>query len=242
MRVITAIMLAAFMSPSFGFNVSVTEADWATWPEYCRVAYTNTPIGQSKFGQLPKHTKDKWNAIVRPLGLHHFCVGMLFLNKARFAMDLNRQRGLYRAAMKEIGYSYNQIHSSNLNSPFHSLVHAYYSLALKGLGEETKAMEVLELGISGQPDAPESYIVKAQFERESGALDEAEATLLSVLERGKKNLAEAQYNLAHIYMLKEDFPSARKYARLAIDNGYPLQGIKNKLQRLGEWHRDTDIN
>lgn len=45
----------------------------------------------------------------------------------------------------------------------------------------------------------------------------------------------AHYNLGLLYLKKKDYDNARASAQKAYGMGFPLPGLKNKLQAAGEW-------
>lgn len=49
------------------------------------------------------------------------------------------------------------------------------------------------------------------------------------------NSAEAHYNVALLYTDNGDYERARKHAHLAYELGFPLQGLRRKLERKGQW-------
>lgn len=52
--------------------------------------------------------------------------------------------------------------------------------------------------------------------------------------------AEAHYNVALMYTDSEDYVLARKHARRAYELGFPLQGLRRKLERKNQWETPTD--
>lgn len=218
----------------FAFGYVVSDRDWAAWPEYCRVKYTGTPVGWKTRGKFPKEVYDKWEKRIGSgwTGMQHYCVGLIYVNRAQASADPKEKENWSGRAINEIGYTYSKL---NPTSGIFSRISAHYAIALDNIGERDKAIQVLEKGIKGQPYAPESYIVKSQIERGIGDFDAAEKTLLAFLEIARKDVAEAQYHLAYIYIEKEEFDKAKQFTKSALKNGYPLSGLKRKLQRLGEW-------
>lgn len=217
------------------FGYEANDFDWSNWPEYCKVKYTRTPIGAKTRGSFPEEFHAKWEKRIGSggwAGLHHYCVGLIYVNRAQASASPQEKKKWSDRAIGEIQYTYTNLTST---SGIFSRVSAHYALVLDNLGQTDKALKVLEAGIKGQPHAPESYIVKSQLQRANGDLDAAEQSLLSFLEIAKKDVAEAQYHLAYIYIQKKEFKKAKKYTKLALENGYPLSGLKRKLQRLGEW-------
>jgi len=49
------------------------------------------------------------------------------------------------------------------------------------------------------------------------------------------NTAEVHYNLGLLYTDIRDYPRARMHARRAYELGFPLPGLRSKLERAGEW-------
>ena len=47
--------------------------------------------------------------------------------------------------------------------------------------------------------------------------------------------AEAQYNLGLLYFKSGEYELAREHAVAAYDHGFPLPGLKKKLQGIGKW-------
>jgi tetratricopeptide (TPR) repeat protein len=61
---------------------------------------------------------------------------------------------------------------------------------------------------------------------------------LEELRRAEKELpddANLAYNLGLIYADKRDYERARAYAKQAYALGFPLPGLKQRLQRAGQW-------
>lgn len=49
------------------------------------------------------------------------------------------------------------------------------------------------------------------------------------------NSAEAHYNIGLLYTDLRDYDNARKHAARAYELGFPLPGLRRKLERVGEW-------
>lgn len=67
----------------------------------------------------------------------------------------------------------------------------------------------------------------------------AESLYLKALEIQEDNI-EAHYNLGLLYIELKKYSESRKHAVDAYNKGYPLQGLKNKLKKLGKWKRPVD--
>lgn len=53
------------------------------------------------------------------------------------------------------------------------------------------------------------------------------------------NSAEVNYNAGLMYAELREYDLAVKHAQRAYELGYPLQGLRNKLRRLGVWPAET---
>ena len=56
-----------------------------------------------------------------------------------------------------------------------------------------------------------------------------------IAKRFEPDNVEINYNLGLLYVELGEFEKARESARLAYGKGFPLMGLKSKLERLGEW-------
>ncbi len=67
--------------------------------------------------------------------------------------------------------------------------------------------------------------------------DKLESALSAYKMSAQKNPddPELDYNLGLLYIDLAQYDKAREHARKAYAKGYPLPGLRNKLQRLGEW-------
>lgn len=92
----------------------------------------------------------------------------------------------------------------------------------------------LERALAFRPDDGMVHMIYGIFLHEQGKLPKAlnaynEAVALV------PNSAEAHYNLGLLYIDLHDNPSARAEAIKAYQLGYPLQGLRNKLEALEAW-------
>jgi tetratricopeptide (TPR) repeat protein len=229
------VFLLVYWRSAAAFSTVVSDTDWAAWPEYCKVKYLTTPVGHRTRGSsASQEAIRKWARTLGEVwgGIHHYCVGEVRVHKAQATPNDQAKLPLFKQAVRDIEYSYVSL---NDNSPIFSRVSAYYGMALNGVGRREAALVVLDKGIKNQPRVPDSYVAKAEVERKANRLDEAEQTLLAFLQNGGKATAEVSYYLGYIYLEKGDFENARRYTKDALANGYPLLGIKKRLEKLGEW-------
>lgn len=227
------ILVPLFIQGARAFDYEVTDYEWASWPEYCKVRYASTPVGAGR-GNYTKADARKWSETLGGtyLHIHHYCAGLISIQRAQRYADADQSRRWYNESLGAIAYTYR---GSEPDFPLFSQMSAYYGKALYETGQTAEAQEILQTGIKTQPEAPESYIMLAEIARKEGDREAARKVLESYYERGGKPSAELDYNLAYVYMLEKDYDNARKYTKSALAGGYPLQGIKERLKALGHW-------
>ena len=87
-----------------------------------------------------------------------------------------------------------------------------------------------------QPDDPQVRLVLGIVLLRANKPDEAVQALQQAIELfGDRESGNAYYNLGLAYFELKDFENARLYARKAYDAGFPLPGLRNKLQAAGKW-------
>lgn len=85
--------------------------------------------------------------------------------------------------------------------------------------------------------APDDGMVRSTYGNylfAQGRTDEALSAYSAAVELMPTD-ATANYNLGLVYLKKKDFANARRYAMVAYEQGFPLQGLKNKLVDAGQW-------
>ena len=111
-----------------------TESEWLAWPNFCKAGFLSSywakEVG-SYSGQLSNEQVANFQRVQEQTvgipGIHHFCMGMTYTNRAK-AMGANSKVGyLLGRAINEIHYSLSKMNSS---APKYSLVTAYYGCGL----------------------------------------------------------------------------------------------------------------
>jgi tetratricopeptide (TPR) repeat protein len=82
------------------------------------------------------------------------------------------------------------------------------------------------------PDDPEVLLLQAYYHHRKGDKEKAKSEYLQALELDPGN-AEAHYNLGLLLVDLKDFKAAVAQAELVYRNGYPLIGLRNKLEKAG---------
>lgn len=85
-----------------------------------------------------------------------------------------------------------------------------------------------------QPDDDSVYTIYGTYLLKRGDVTNATQELKRALAINPNNAA-ANYNLGLLYANQNNFEEARKYARKAYAQNYPVPGLKNKLVAAGKW-------
>ena len=219
---------------SAAYEFRPTDGEWHAWPGRCKAIYISTNIGmQSKYVNMvnpeDKAELAEWEAAgIR--GLHHFCAGTLWIQRARLQTSPERRSFELEQAMAETQFTVQR--SDPRSYRFPELV-IQVATILYEAGELDAALEVLQDGIRDHPQSEVLYSAAAIIHWKRGSLAQAKATLLQGHEALGEDSAEINYNLGLVSLELGELDEAERYAQLAYELGYPLPGLRAKLQRLG---------
>lgn len=222
------------ISDSNAYQFTPTDQEWQSWPLYCQAKYVWTNIGKgSKFakrvGPVQAEELSIWER-AGISGLHHYCAGMHWLNRARFEKDSDQRRFMLRSALNETQFTFDR---SNRSASQFSDIAIQLATILYEKGERGAAIEVLEDLIPSQPQNGILYSAAAVMKRKAGQLAAAKEILLKGHEATKGESAEINYNLGLVSLELGQLDDAVRYAESAYELGYPLPGLRTKLAKLG---------
>lgn len=234
------VVVAAFawIPAAHAFQFTPTDAEWVNWSDSCKAKYVWTNIGKkSKFANLAtpaqKMKLKRWedNGI---RGLHHYCAGSIWLQRARLERDPVQRGYMLRNASGETQFSFER---SNRASPLFASIAVQMAAIMHEKGEDLAALDILRKLIPNQPTNDTIYSATAILERRLGNLEGAKETLLRGHQAVGGRSAEICYNLGLILIELGEIDEAEKYAKLAYELGYPLPGLRAKLERLSRMSR-----
>ncbi len=163
-------------------------------------------------------------------GVHHYCAGMLYLQRARFEKDDYRKQRMLRNALGETDFT---LAASTGSSPLFVHVALQMAMIQYEVGNTQEALVLLDSIIASQPGNDMAYSAAAIMRRNLGQLDEAKAILLRGYEATGGASAELTYNLGLVLFELGEVDDAETYAVQAYELGYPLPGLRNKLRKVG---------
>lgn len=215
-------------------DFSPTEAEWASWPNYCRARYVVSSAGgrSTYVGSVPRSEVARQERIIGETAwywLHHFCAGLIYMDRARTSAIV-REQFLLNSAEDEMLGQYERVPPSD---PFFGHVVSGLARLYRQKGEPQKALGMLREGIAAAPQFAPNYSLAFLVLRDAGRDEEAENVLIEGNEATNGRSAEINYFLGLLYADSGELDSAVEHARIAYQLGYPLPGLKLKLERSG---------
>jgi hypothetical protein len=219
---------------SYAYEFTPSDSEWATWPGHCQAKYVWTPFGaSSKFhNRVTAAAKDELR-LLEAAGIravHHHCTGTIWLNRARHEIDPQQKGYMLRNARNETLFTY---HRSEPTAPQFAHIAIQLASILHEQGEQREALDTLRQVITHQPKNETLYSALAVMHWRLGQTREAKRTLLDGYSQVDGQSAEINYNLGLISIELGEIDEAVEYAAKAYESGYPLPGLRTRLQRLG---------
>lgn len=228
------IYTAALMLPTFafGFNFTPTQTEFNLWDARCKLAYSATGSAR-KSGLYPNQSKaDSSQALAfaeSAGGAWHYCAGIVYLKRASTASGNAREANL-KYALNEIQFTARNIKTDNSWYPEIQidLAKVYFES-----GDKKAGFATLRALLKTHKQSSLSYTALAYYLKKDGDVKAA----LNVLKQAPAHVlaesAELNYFLGWYSLDVGQTDDAVQYATRAYQLGYPVQGLRNKLQALG---------
>jgi len=102
-------------------------------------------------------------------------------------------------------------------------------------GERFKSADCyFKRALALNPNDANVYMIYGIYKHKLKKYDEAEKLYLKALVFIPDS-AELQYNIGLLYFAKQDYDKAKKFAKEAYRQNFPLKGLENKLKKNGVW-------
>lgn len=103
------------------------------------------------------------------------------------------------------------------------------------------AQERIEKALALYPGTESTHMIYGMFYQRNGEPGKAVEQYIKAL-RLDNNYVEAQYNLALAYLDLNQPDKANWYAQKAYSMGSKLPGLRTRLEKIGKWNPDVDVN
>lgn len=141
------------------------------------------------------------------------------------------QSGDYsRQVMADLNFTF-------LRWPNHMLALLALTKYFKGGGQQYEYLSAecyFQRATKFAPDDPDVLVVIGVYFYQSGRMGAAKEAFEGALQLNPQ-LLDAHYNLGLVYVQLKDLTKAKECALAAYSGGYPLPGLRQKLQQLGVW-------
>lgn len=229
------LLVLAIVPAANAYNFQVTEAEWSSWPPYCKARYASVRVGRtSEFGGRVRPDEiEHWHQIIGAdawYGLHHFCAGLAHSDRAKMQTTANKREFEFRRALTEFGY---MIRNTPPTDQFYAETLTRIGLVHREKGDLGGARRYYEQAIANNPSFVGGYLGMYQLLRDQGRTGEARDILLRADSASGGTSAEVKYFLGMISMDLGDVSSAATFAREAYALGYPLPALRNRLAKSG---------
>jgi tetratricopeptide (TPR) repeat protein len=237
---LAGLLLAALLStslwspPAGALQFWPTEAEWLTWPEFCRARYVESGAGResSYVAKVDPGLVRAWQSKLGAawVPLHHHCAALALAERARLSKDPEERRRLLERVIGENQYTLARIPETH---PMNAEVATRIGLAHRELGNVDAALEYLDMAIGRCPACAAGYQGKALIFRDQKQYAKARDVLVAGNEATGGESPEIHYFLGLVLVDLKDYERAREHAARAYELGYPLPGLRDKLARAG---------
>jgi len=238
LAILTCIVVAGLMSMrtalAAGWGFTPTAKEWETWPQYCRVQYSYINRGANDYGDYyPESAIATWRDRIGEktfISLHHYCAAMLYMRRLKLERRPEYRANLLSRVVDDGSFTYDRCDPHSIVYP---AVASVMAQAKYVNGDLDEAIAILQRAIDTQPDRFEAYGTLAGIYREQHKLDKAVEVMNDANKATGGDSAEIQYNLGLFNLEAGNVDAAVQNAKRAYELGYPLPGLRNKLEKLG---------
>lgn len=220
---------------TLAFSFVPTRAEWDSWSPLCKARYSvsRAADGTDFANAVTYATVEEWKTQVGEYvwnNMHHYCAGVAFQFRARTEMDPGKRTQYLDRAAKEVDYTFRKLEPG---MPLYTTTAVAMGSIAADRGQTQRAIGFIEAAISAQPSDASAYVALASVYQRQKQYREARTTLLKGDAATNGESAEIAYYLGMVSLALGDQDAAATYARKAYGMGYPLPGLRRKLEAAG---------
>ena len=232
---LTASFALVWPAATFAFSFVPTRSEWDSWSPLCKARYSvsSAADGTEFANVVPSATVEQWKVQMGEFvwnNMHHYCAGLAFQFRARLELDPDKRRQYLDRAAKEVDYTYRKLEPG---MPLYTTTAVAMGSIAADKGQTKRAVGYLEAAIQAQPQEASAYIALAAVYQRQKRYTQARTTLLAGDEATGGESAEIAYYLGMVSLELGDQTQAVEYARKAYGMGYPLPGLRRKIEAAG---------
>jgi tetratricopeptide (TPR) repeat protein len=234
-RVLLLIAALACASNAHAFNFVPRDAEWASWPPHCKARYSVSPAatGTPFYGAVSPAEVQQWQARLTDKvweHMHHYCAGLAWMQRAQVATSSQARKSALHAAAREVSYTQRHLQPGQPLFPEVTVAAARVSAES---GNLQQGINTLERAIAAQPTTADFYVALYTIQKRADRLEPAVAALQRGDAATAGKSAEIQYFLGIEAFDRGQKTEAVAFAKRAYELGYPLPGLRRKLQAEG---------
>jgi len=234
-RVFALLLLSAWAGAAGAFSFVPRETEWAAWPPHCKARYSVSPAatGSPYYGAVDPAEVQQWRARLTDKvweHMHHYCAGLAWLLRARVEASPQARKSQLKAASREVSYTQRHLVPGQPLFPEVTIASAQVSAEL---GNVQQGVNTLQRAIAALPSTAELYVALYSIQKRANRLEPAVEALTRGDAATSGKSAEIQYFLGLEAFDRGQKTEAVAFAKRAYELGYPLPGLRRKLQAEG---------
>lgn len=230
-----AMWLALEVLPAQAATILIpTASEWASWPEYCRAkyAYLRSEVAAQLSPSVSPADIARYEASLGRawVFIHHHCMSLQYWQRANMALTPTDRKLALEHAMSESVFTFARIPAE---LPIYAEIATHLGLVARAANDLASAKHFFDIARTTHPDYPGGYQGLALLREDHHQYAAARDILLQGNKATNGKSPEIHYFLGLVYLKLDDLDDASVHAKLAYDLGYPLPGLRQKLEAAG---------
>lgn len=226
------LVLLGNTAPLFAFDLMITQREFVQLSSRCQLYYFAVMGSRLPFDSPFSREQVQQGRIEAEKvgGAWHYCGGLVWLNRATVAADVQSKKRAYNQALEEINFTARKISET---SHMYSEVQVNLARALFYTEQHEKSRHLLNSLLQKKPTMTSARIELARQLRATKNTPQAIELLENATAKEFEVSADLNYFLGVYQYHEGNYAAAKKHADHAYKLGYPLPWLKTKLAQKG---------
>jgi len=216
------------------FTMKMTKTEFETLSFECKAIYSITRTGRNDgFGDfLPANQRETWRLIGEKYGgAWHYCGGLIYFRRAEISIKKWEKEKNYDKAAREMAFSFGRMKKKpGDKTSWAPMMATDIARARRKLGETEEAIKMLNSALRYNPKYLEAHVEYGLLHYHNGRFENAKASFMKANELAGGASSQIIYFLGLASLELGEIEEAKKYELEAAKKGYPLKGLKNKIE------------